>query len=230
MAQQLDRQVPAATNVFHTLTKSMNDQVSSTPQNIKNEPANKKIVTQRKYYSVKKKRAKKNVRFVKPTNDAKEQLFHQTEDKQLGSDQKAHEGNVPRLKKNQIFGYMIKSEANKIRLLADYDVTVERDKLRSVLSSANTKGPEHLLGRLVSLVFSTEELANSFGQGLHKTSATADNKEPLDSTKLSACKEYMTAFCLKNGKQIPSPKRQNMAITAQVTYARVKTSGRKNNK
>ncbi|KAK3698440.1 hypothetical protein QZH41_010006 [Actinostola sp. cb2023] len=125
------------------------------------------------------------------------------------------------------FPTSIKTEA-KVKLLADYEVFVDRDKLRSILHASNSKGPLHLLGRLVALAYCQDELAQSCGQGLHNCkTASGGDKPPLNAEKLSACKEYMTAFCIQHGKTIPSPKEINMTITAQVTYARVKVNGRK---
>ena len=82
-----------------------------------------------------------------------------------------------------------------VQLLSEYDIYVDRDKrdkLRVVLQSSSTKGSIYLLARLVAMVFSSEELANSCGQGLHKSGAGDSDKcqgrPPLDATKLSACK------------------------------------------
>lgn len=126
----------------------------------------------------------------------------------------------------------IESETSiKVKLLADYDVSVDRDKLIyfqmsetpkkvsyyshfphyflrpytgqikvksnqefvTKLNSKNyewllkSKGPTHLLGQLVSLVFTQEKLAQSCGQGLHKI-LQLRIKKALDPAKLSACK------------------------------------------
>lgn len=53
------------------------------------------------------------------------------------------------------------SRPGNIQLLAEYDIFVDREKLRMLLHSANTKGPLHLLGHLVAMVFSEEDLASS---------------------------------------------------------------------
>ena len=74
-----------------------------------------------------------------------------------------------------------------MRLIQDVDVFVDRGTLRNEISTALKKGPAHLLSRLIAAVFSTEELANSCGQGIIK-GGNGEKKTPLDSVKISACK------------------------------------------
>ena len=81
-----------------------------------------------------------------------------------------------------------------MKLLDNYDVFVDRTKLRVALQGARQKSPIFLLNKLIPLVFSEEELANSCGLGIHTTSAKsvtskqAIPKLPLDSFKVAACK------------------------------------------
>ena len=55
------------------------------------------------------------------------------------------------------------------------------------------KGPLHLLQKLIPLVFSSEELAQSCGQGIGSSSSikpqeAGDIKKPLDNTKVQVLK------------------------------------------
>lgn len=81
-----------------------------------------------------------------------------------------------------------------MKLLDNYDVFVDRTKLRVALQGARQKSPIFLLNKLIPLVFSEEELANSCGLGIHTTSAkSATSKQSipkllLDSYKVAACK------------------------------------------
>lgn len=77
-----------------------------------------------------------------------------------------------------------------MRLLEGRDVFVDRTSLRSLIQKAHKKGPLFLLKKLLPLVFSTEELANSCGQGLvqKKEKANEKSKSPLDSQKVAVCK------------------------------------------
>ena len=72
--------------------------------------------------------------------------------------------------------------------MSDYEVFIDREKLRSILQNANIKGPLFLISRLVAEIFNEEDLANSCGQGLHKTGKDDQGRPPLDATKLRACK------------------------------------------
>ena len=68
-----------------------------------------------------------------------------------------------------------------------YPYMVDRDKLRKAVSCGHSRGPKHMLKKVVHLVFTDEELANSCGQGIYGT-ADAEGKEPLDKMKIAACK------------------------------------------
>lgn len=73
-----------------------------------------------------------------------------------------------------------------MRLIQDVDVFVDRGVLRNEITTAIKKGPGHLLSRLIAAVFTTEELANSCGQGLNR--GNGEEKLPLDAVKINACK------------------------------------------
>ena len=85
-----------------------------------------------------------------------------------------------------------------MKLLDNYDVFVDRTKLRVALQGARQKSPIFLLNKLIPLVFSEEELANSCGLGIHTTSTkSATSKQsipklPLDSYRVAACKGMMS--------------------------------------
>ena len=76
-----------------------------------------------------------------------------------------------------------------MRLLEGRDVFVDRTALRSIIQKAHKKGPLFLL-KLLPVVFSTEELENSCGQGLvqRREKANEKPKSPLDSQKVAICK------------------------------------------
>ena len=57
-----------------------------------------------------------------------------------------------------------------VRLLAECEGLANGDKMRLIIHSAKPKD----LGRLVSLVISADEVANSCGQGIYK-SGTSDS-------------------------------------------------------
>ena len=80
-----------------------------------------------------------------------------------------------------------------MRLLKGYDVFVPGIKLRILVNEARVKGPLHLLQKLIPLVFSSEELAQSCGQGIGTSSTTkfqeaGDTKKPLDNAKVQVLK------------------------------------------
>lgn len=108
----------------------------------------------------------------------------------------------------------------------DYsDIQVNRISLRSVAQGGHSKGALHLLKKLIPLVFTTEELGSSCGQGIGKANKSGnlnDGKRPLDQHKINVCKDYVTAFCVKNNKDQPKEKEVNQAFTEVVTYARTK--------
>ena len=84
-----------------------------------------------------------------------------------------------------------------MKLLDNYDVFVDRTKLRLALQGARQKSPIFLLNKLIPLVFSEEELANSCGLGIHTSTKSATSKQsipklPLDSNKVAACKGMMS--------------------------------------
>lgn len=74
-----------------------------------------------------------------------------------------------------------------VKLLENYEVFVDRQKLRAALQGATKKNPIYLLNKLIPLVFSEEDLANSCGLGIH-SSASTSTKLPLDAYKVGACK------------------------------------------
>ena len=66
---------------------------------------------------------------------------------------------------------------------------VNRNSLRSIVQSGHAKGALHLLKKLIPLVFSTEELGNSCGQGIGKGGkGNNEGKRPLVQQKVNACK------------------------------------------
>ncbi|XP_065924464.1 uncharacterized protein [Magallana gigas] len=76
-----------------------------------------------------------------------------------------------------------------------------------------------LTSKLATLVFSIEELAQSRGQGLRKAKK-GDVRPVLNSTKIEVLKEYVNAWCVKNGKGELDEKYFNDAITEKISYCR----------
>ena len=80
-----------------------------------------------------------------------------------------------------------------MRLLKGYNVFVPGSKLRVLVNEARLKGPLHLLQKLIPLVFSNEELAQSCGQGIRssctiKLQEEGDIKKSLDNAKVQVLK------------------------------------------
>lgn len=88
-----------------------------------------------------------------------------------------------------------------VRLIEESDILVNRTRLRSVVQGGHSNGPLYLLRKLIPLVFSTEELGNSCGQGIGKVKSE-DGKQPLDQDKVKVCK----------GKAVPSKHKSASSI------------------
>lgn len=89
--------------------------------------------------------------------------------------------------------FVINLSQGDVRLLKGYDVFVPGSKLRILVNEARVKGPLHLLQKLIPLVFSNEELAQSCGQGIGscsnvKPQEVGNVKKPLDNTKAQVLK------------------------------------------
>ena len=84
----------------------------------------------------------------------------------------------------------------EVCLLKGHNVFVPGNKLRQLINESKVKGPLHLLQKLIPLVFTVEELANSCGQGItcsttnSKTQVNGGDlaKKPLDQTKTRVLK------------------------------------------
>jgi len=91
------------------------------------------------------------------------------------------------------FFFLINLREGEMHLLKGYDVFVLGSKLRILINEARLKGPLHLLQKLIPLVFSSEELAQSCGQGIGSSSTIklqeeGDIKKPLDNAKVQVFK------------------------------------------
>lgn len=75
--------------------------------------------------------------------------------------------------------------------------------------------------KLMPLIFATEEMANSRGQGL-KPAKDGDLKPVLDAEKMKAIKTYAEGFCKKKGLTPSTDAEMNIAVTEAVAYARKK--------
>ena len=83
----------------------------------------------------------------------------------------------------------------EVCLLKGHNVFVPGNKLRQLINESKVKGPTHLLQKLIPLVFTVEELANSCGQGISSTTNSKTQlsggdliKKPLDQTKTRVLK------------------------------------------
>ena len=79
----------------------------------------------------------------------------------------------------------------KTELLKEYDLLVDREGLRRLLSKAEKagdQGAKKILHGVIRLVFTKEELTNSCGKGLRKNKQLrAIRKLPLDSEHCTVC-------------------------------------------
>ncbi|KAL3884896.1 hypothetical protein ACJMK2_024995 [Sinanodonta woodiana] len=111
-----------------------------------------------------------------------------------------------------------------VKLLAFSDIVVRRSELRKATSVAAKAAPKNaactLASKLLPRLFSWQELAMSRGQGI-STKKAGDIRPPLHHARIEVLKDYVIAWCTKNGKDV---KEQdiNDAIIEQVSYARKK--------
>ncbi|KAK2555739.1 hypothetical protein P5673_022306 [Acropora cervicornis] len=132
----------------------------------------------------------------------------------------AHEREVPT--SYTIKAYFKPSEG-EVFLVKGHDVFVSGNKVRHLINESRMKGPIHLLQKLITLVFTVEELANSCGQGISsnvssKTKVNGDlSRKLLDHAKTKVFKDYLLSFCVPNGKDCPQPKQINEIFTQHIS-------------
>jgi hypothetical protein len=85
----------------------------------------------------------------------------------------------------------IEADTSKtVKLVEAYDVWADRSTVlaaRNYASRHLTNKPGYaLIGKLLPAVFSTKELGESCGQGMHMRKG--ETRPPLDKTKVAACK------------------------------------------
>ena len=73
-------------------------------------------------------------------------------------------------------------------MLKGQDVFVNGSKLHQIIGEARAKGPLYLLQKLIPEVFSTDELAQSCGQGIGNSNSITEDKRPLDRVKTKVLK------------------------------------------
>ncbi|XP_061165556.1 uncharacterized protein LOC133174446 [Saccostrea echinata] len=100
---------------------------------------------------------------------------------------------------------------------------VPKAKLRKATTAASHyeggKAAYTLTSKLAVLIFSTEELAQSRGQGI-RDAKKGDIRPVLDHDKLDVLKEYVNTWCQKNGKGKMEDKFFNDAVTERISYSR----------
>ena len=90
-----------------------------------------------------------------------------------------------------------------VRLLASSEVEVEASKLRAICrrSRRDTKPGVCIVRKLIILLFSTEELAQSRGQGIGRCTK-GDLRPPLSPAKIQALKGFFfKVICYQNAFQ-----------------------------
>ncbi|XP_069139400.1 integrator complex subunit 3 homolog [Argopecten irradians] len=138
-------------------------------------------------------------------------------------------------------------ELQKAKLLDAYDICVDRNDLHKAMSAARKSNrPGYTLCyKLISSVFTMEELAHSRGQGLGKAKP-GDIRPALDKTKCSALKgcnlaltlykfslqllsvsDYTVVWCKRNTHPVPMDSQLNDAFTERISYARKQLSKKK---
>lgn len=106
-------------------------------------------------------------------------------------------------------------------MLKGQDVFVPGHRLKMLVNEATVKGPLHLLQKLVPLVFSVEELAQSCGQGLSASVNTnGESKTPLEPTKTKVLKGKICNFWLLTVRA--KSRCQGSDITATIPKRKVK--------
>ncbi|CAC5387042.1 unnamed protein product [Mytilus coruscus] len=114
-------------------------------------------------------------------------------------------------------------EVKYVKLLEKYEHSVKSDELRRITGRAKKeKNPGYyVVIKLMPLLFSTEGMANSRGQGI-KPQKQGDTRSPLDSKKIQTIKAYSEVYCKKNQLKVASESEMNDAITEAVAYSRKK--------
>ncbi|CAC5384004.1 unnamed protein product [Mytilus coruscus] len=114
-------------------------------------------------------------------------------------------------------------EEVKVKLFEKYEHSVKSDELRRITGrTKKEKNPGYyVVIKLMPLLFSTEGMANSRGQGI-KPQKQGDTRSPLDSKKIQTIKAYSEVYCKKNQLKVASESEMNDAITEAVAYSRKK--------
>ncbi|XP_045181309.2 uncharacterized protein LOC123540387 [Mercenaria mercenaria] len=113
---------------------------------------------------------------------------------------------------------MVKLVTNK-----ELSISVDRQGLRRACQEATIKKDNAgyiLMYKMLDLVFSLEELAESRGLGIGKPRPGEEHKPVLDAGKIAVLKEYVHFWTKKNLATTFSEKRLNKAITERSHYAR----------
>ncbi|VDI18927.1 Hypothetical predicted protein [Mytilus galloprovincialis] len=116
------------------------------------------------------------------------------------------------------------SEAVKcVKLLENHDHMVKAEELRRITARAKKeKIPGYyVVIKLMPLLFTTEEMANSRGQGI-KPAKQGDTRPPLDINKIQTIKAYSEAYCKKHHLKPATESGMNDAVTEAIAYSRKK--------
>ena len=81
---------------------------------------------------------------------------------------------------------MLFNVQGEVRLLKGHDIFVPGNEFRQLINESKVKGPTHLLQKLISLVFTVAELANSCGRA--QDTGDLVKTTPLDQAKVTVLK------------------------------------------
>ncbi|XP_053372687.1 uncharacterized protein LOC128546310 [Mercenaria mercenaria] len=103
------------------------------------------------------------------------------------------------------------------------NITVSRTVLRNAHQAAlkHYKPAFTLMSKLLTGLFTTQELASSRGLGIG-FKKPGDDRPALDEKRIEACKEYVYGWMMGMGLPEPFERELNSAVTQQTAYARKK--------
>ncbi|XP_076080536.1 uncharacterized protein LOC143051528 isoform X2 [Mytilus galloprovincialis] len=113
------------------------------------------------------------------------------------------------------------SSSTMVKLIESADVTVDGETIKKIMQKAHKESSPgyFIIRKVMPLLFSRGELANSRGQGL-TTSKDGDFRPALDKTRVKIAKDYVRGWCKINQKTQPSEEELNKGVTEAVGYAR----------
>ncbi|CAC5425035.1 unnamed protein product [Mytilus coruscus] len=112
------------------------------------------------------------------------------------------------------------SSSTNVKLIESADVTVDGDTIKKIMQKAQKESSPgyFIIRKVMPLLFSRADLANSRGQGL-TTSKDGDFRPALDKTRVKLAKDYVRGWCKIKQKHQPSEEELNKGVTEAVDYA-----------